>query len=251
MSEELLKVIVVDDEAPARGRLVRILHELEGFSIAGEATNGIEAIDLCEQVTPDIVLMDIRMPGMDGIEAARHLAENSSSPAVIFTTAFNEYAIDAFDAQAIGYLMKPVRRDKLARALERASRLSRRQITALGEDKSTASPRTHLSARVGDRLRLIPWDEIQYFLADQKYVAIGLQDEEVLIDDSLKSLENEFGDLVFRIHRNSLVVVRQLRAVEKNSDGHYQVIVSGSNKRLAVSRRQVSALRKLIKNQTP
>lgn len=248
MSDETYNVLVVDDEAPARGRLKRLLDDIGGYACVGEATHGVEALELCEQHSPHIILMDIRMPGMDGIEATRHLSELESPPAVIFTTAYNEYAIDAFDAQAIAYLMKPVRREKLERALTHAGRLSRTQLDTLSTEASTKEPRTHLSARMGDRLRLIPWDDIRYFQADQKYVSIGLADEEILIDDSLKSLEEEFGDRVFRIHRNALVVVRHLHALERQPDGSQQVLIEGGKKSLAVSRRHVARLRKLIKS---
>lgn len=247
MSATTNKVIVVDDEAPARARLVRLLDEFDDFEAVGEAAHGLEALQIYEKEGADIVLMDIRMPGMDGIEAARHLAELQKPPAVIFTTAYNEYAIDAFDARAIGYLMKPVRKEKLVTALEHASRLSGRQIEALVEDEHTSSRRTHFSARIGEKLRLIPWEEVRYFLADQKYVALGLVNEEVLIDDSLRSLEQEFAEDVFRIHRNALVVTRHLHAIEKQSDGRYKAIMKNTDNKLSISRRHLSALRKLIK----
>jgi len=246
-SPTALQVLVVDDEAPARERLKRHLGEFDEFDCVGEAADGVNALTECEKHKPDIVLLDIRMPGMDGIEAARHLADFEQPPAVIFTTAYNEYAIDAFDAQAVGYLMKPVRNAKLLRALQHASRLSTPQLNALQADENETSVRTHLSARIGDKLRLIPWEDIRYFQADQKYVSIGLAEEEILIDESLKSLEEEFGDRVFRIHRNALVVVRHLRGLERLSDGSHVALTQSSTKELAVSRRHVAALRKLIK----
>lgn len=242
-----IKVLVVDDEAPARGRLKRHLSEYDDFEAIGEASDGLSALSECEQHKPDIVLLDIRMPGMDGIETARHFAELEDPPAVIFTTAYNEYAIEAFDAQAVGYLMKPVRSEKLHRALKHASRLSRAQLEKLQSDEAEASVRTHLSARIGDKLRLIPWDEIRYFQADQKYVSIGLADEEILIDESLRSLQEEFGERVFRIHRNALVVVNHLRGLERQSDGSHVALLNNCEKELAISRRHVAAVRKLIK----
>ncbi|MEM7083076.1 MAG: LytTR family DNA-binding domain-containing protein [Pseudomonadota bacterium] len=248
MSDRSYKVIVVDDEAPARGRLKRLIEDFDHYTCVGEASHGLQALEQVEAHQPHIVLLDIRMPGMDGIEAARHLSELDEPPAVIFATAYNEYAVDAFDAQAIAYLMKPIRREKLARALSHATRLTTRQIDTLATEANTRAPRTHLSARMGDRLRLIPWEDIHYFQADQKYVMVGLADEEILIDDSLKSLEEEFGDLVFRVHRNALVVVRYLRALEKQPDGSQMALVGDARKPLAVSRRHVSSLRKLIKS---
>lgn len=243
-----MKVLIVDDEKPARDRLRRLLEELDGYEVVAEAANGEAAIEASEAHRPDIALMDIRMPGMDGIEAARHLATSDTAPAVIFATAFNEYALDAFDAQAVGYLMKPVRRERLERALEHARKLSANQLDALREEDDTPHVRTHLSARVRDRLRLIPVSDVLYFQADQKYVAVGLPDEEVLIDESLKAIETEFGnDVFFRIHRNALVAIQHLRAIEKQKDGTYCALVRGSDKTLAISRRHVASLRKLIR----
>ncbi len=145
-----MKVLIVDDEKPARDRLRRLLDELDGYDVVAEATNGEAAIAASEAHHPDIALMDIRMPGMDGIEAARHLAASDTAPAVIFATAFNEYALDAFDAQAVGYLMKPVRRERLERALEHARKLSANQLDALRDEDDTPHVRTHFSARISD-----------------------------------------------------------------------------------------------------
>lgn len=243
-----MKILVVDDEKPARDRLRQLLDDAKGYEVVGEANNGRDAVTLADELEPDVLLMDIRMPGMDGVEAARHLSELDEPPAVIFTTAFNQYAIDAFDAQAIGYLMKPIRRERLLRALSHAKRLTQPQISSLRDEDGDDGARSHISARVRERLRLIPVDEILYFLADQKYVAVGLADEEVLIDESLKSIETEFGnDVFFRIHRNALIAVSHLRAIEKTSTGSYHAIVRGCDKTLAVSRRHVAALRKLIR----
>ncbi len=243
-----MKVLIVDDEKPARDRLRQQLEDLEGFEVIAEAANGHEALAACERCAPDVLLMDIRMPGMDGVEAARHLTTLADPPAVIFTTAYNEYAIEAFDAQAIGYLMKPIRRARLERALQHARRLTRGQLETFSEDTGEAA-RTHISARIRERLRLIPVADILYLRADQKYVAVGLPGEEVLIDESLKSLETEFGDNVFfRVHRNALVAVAHLHAIEKDREGAYHAIVRNSEERLAVSRRHVAALRKLIRS---
>jgi two-component system response regulator AlgR len=243
-----MKILLVDDERPARERLRQLLGDIGSVDIVAEADNGRDALAACERHTPDVVLMDIRMPGMDGVEAARHLAALDTPPAVIFATAYNEYAIEAFDAQAIGYLMKPIRRERLARALRHAQRLTVPQLDTLRERAGDDAPRSHIGARVRDRLRLIPVEDILYLQADQKYVAVGLPDEEVLIDDSLKSLETEFGrDVFFRIHRNALVALAHLRAIEKTRDGSFEALVRGSDKRLAISRRHVPALRKLIR----
>ncbi|MFK7887345.1 MAG: LytR/AlgR family response regulator transcription factor [Gammaproteobacteria bacterium] len=244
-----MKLLIVDDEKPARDRLRQIVADGDTHEVIGEAATGREAIDACEQHHPDVVLLDIRMPGMDGIETARHLTSLEKPPAVIFTTAYNEYALEAFDAQAVGYLMKPVRRERLERALTHAERLTVGQLDAVSDADQDSGPRTHFSARIADRLRMIPVSDVLYLQADQKYVAVGLPGEEVLIDDSLKAIEAEFGsDVFFRIHRNALVAVGHLRAIEKRSDGSNVALVHNSDKALDISRRHVASLRKFIRH---
>ncbi len=241
-----MKVLIVDDEAPARDRLKRHLDDLEGYELLDEAENGKQALDACNQKRPDVVLLDIRMPGLDGIETARYLSELDDPPAVIFTTAYNEYAIDAFDAQAIGYLMKPIRRSRLERALQHAARLTGSQIKAITSSE-TSKPRDHVCAKVRNELRLIPLDEIYFFQSDQKYTRVCYRDGEVLIDESLKSLEQEFQDRVLRIHRNTLVTKSELLALDKSGDGSYFARLRNATEELPVSRRLISSLRKTLK----
>lgn len=241
-----MKVLVVDDEAPARDRLKRLLEDLEGFELMAEAENGRLALEICNTQRPDIVLLDIRMPGIDGIETAQHLNSMEEPPAVIFATAYNEYAIDAFEAQAIGYLMKPVRQNRLERALRHAARLSPPQLEAI-TNSDTRKPREHLCARVRNQLRLIPLEQIYYFQADQKYTRVIYKEGEVLIDESLKTLENEFAGKVLRVHRNALVMSQKLAALDKQSDGTYTARLRGCEHELSVSRRLISSLRKAIK----
>ena len=243
-----MKVLIVDDEAPARQRLRRLVDELEDCEIVAEAADGIQAIEMTQAHDPDVLLMDIRMPGIDGVETARHLASLEKPPAVIFTTAYDEYAIDAFDAQAVGYLMKPVRRERLARAMRHASRLTRAQLSALsGEGEDTPERRTHICARTAGRLELIPLNEIYYFQADQKYTTVRHQGGEVLIDESLKNLEYEFAPDFVRIHRSALVAVAQLQSIERDADGKQFVVFRDSDDRLAVSRRHAAALKRRLR----
>jgi len=244
----MMKVLIVDDEAPARERLCRLVAELDGFEVQGEAATGQQAVDACVTDNPDILLMDIRMPGMGGIEAARHLTALEHPPAVIFTTAYNEYAIDAFDTEAIGYLMKPIRREKLEQALRRATRLTRPQLMAAG---GNSGARTQICARVREGLRLIPISDIACFRADQKYVVVYHDGGEVLIDEPLKDLEDEFSDSFVRIHRNALVALNRLRSVRRDSKGGYQAVVAGIAEPLSVSRRLAPALRKRLKTGLP
>ncbi len=242
-----MKVIIVDDEPPARDRLRRLIEEIDGCECAGEAGNGSEAIALVTRETPDVVLMDIRMPGMDGVEAARHLSTLEQPPAVIFTTAYDEYALRAFEAHAAGYLLKPVRREKLTEALARAGRLTKPQLAAIAAG-SNQRRRTHLSVRVRGELRLIPVEDIAYFLADQKYVTVRHRGGEELIEESLKSLEDEFQPDFVRIHRNALVATRHMAAIDRGEDGQYSVRMRDLPDVLQVSRRLASELLKRFRS---
>jgi two-component system response regulator AlgR len=246
-----MKVLIVDDEQPARDRLRRLLAELPGCEVVGEARDGRGALEACDRFAPDVVLMDIRMPGMDGVEAARHLAKLAAPPAVIFTTAYSEYAIDAFDARAVGYLVKPVRRERLLDAVRHARRPTLPQLRALGtEHPGLNQARKHICARVKDSLQLIPVDDVLCFLADQKYVALKTRNGEVLIDESLKELEEEFAGEFVRIHRNALVAIKFLAALEKNTDGHWVARLRHCDRLLAVSRRHLSNVRKCLAGNT-
>lgn len=229
-----LRVLIVDDEPPARERLRRLLEDLPDTLCVGEAESGEDAVRLADETSPDVVLLDVRMPGLDGIAAARRLAALPEPPAVIFTTAYEQHALEAFDAQASGYLLKPVRRERLAAALERAQRPSRAQLARLGDAPSV---RSHISVRVRDQLRLIPLDEVLCFVAEQKYTTVRHTRGEDLIEESLRSLEDEFGSRFVRVHRNALVAVAQIERIEREPDGHYAVHLRHGGGRLQVSRR--------------
>jgi two-component system response regulator AlgR len=232
-----LKVLIVDDEPPARDRLKRLIEEMGDCQCVGEAGNGQEALKLSDELKPDVVLLDIRMPGMDGVEAARHLADFEAPPAVIFTTAYDQYALDAFETQAVGYLLKPVRREKLERALQAATRPTRAQLAKLAKVSPAAARRSHIAVRTREGLKLLPVEEIRAFIADQKYTTIRHPDGEHLIEESLRSLEDEFEPDFVRIHRNSLVALRHIEAVERVADGGYAVRLRGNADLLTVSRR--------------
>ena len=237
-----LKVLIVDDELPARERLRGLLDELADVELVGEAATGEQGFQSAIELAPDVVLLDVRMPGMDGIETAQHLNALEEPPAVIFATAYDEYAVNAFDAQAVGYLLKPIRKEKLAAALAQARRLTRPQLQKL----ATSGPgerRTHIAARHREGLRLIPLEEIQFFLAEQKYTTVRHLKGEDLIDDSLRALEEELGAGFVRIHRNALVGVRFLERIERNSDGQHFVRLRGCEAPLQVSRRMAGELR--------
>src|SRR5688572_26321815 len=187
-----MRILIVDDEAPARERLRRMVEELGGHEVVGEAADGASALRAASTLGPDAVLLDVRMPGMNGLEVAYHLATLERAPAVVFATAYEDFAVEAFDARAVGYLLKPVRAEKLASALGRAQQLGR---DALGEVARSggAEARRNVCARVRGELRLIPIEDVVYFRADLKYVTVRHLHGEVLIEESLKALEDEFG----------------------------------------------------------
>ncbi|MGH8209857.1 MAG: LytR/AlgR family response regulator transcription factor [Steroidobacteraceae bacterium] len=237
-----LKVLIVDDEAPARERLKSLLVEIPDTEVVGEAANGQRSLMLTHELAPDVVLLDVRMPAMDGIEVARHLNTLAEPPAVIFTTAFDEYAVNAFDAHAVGYLLKPIRKEKLAAALARAGRLTRPQLQKIAAANSEQR-RTHIAARHREGLRLIPIEDVQFFFADQKYTTVRHSNGEDLIEDSLRTLEQEFGAAFVRIHRNALVSVRYLERIERSGAGQHFVRLRGCEAPLQVSRRMAGELR--------
>lgn len=241
-----MKVLIVDDEHLARDRLSRMLSALDGVSVVGEAANGLQAVKLTAELQPEIVLMDIRMPGMDGLEAAQHLAGFDEPPAVIFCTAYEEHALEAFDLQAVGYLLKPVRKEKLADALGKSQRVNKAQLVALSEDETPR--RTHISARTRRGVELIPIEKIAFFQADQKYVTVRHGDSETIVDDTLRELEDEFSDRFVRVHRNALVAAAHVVGLDKTSEGHFQIRLRDVDVALDVSRRHVAAVRKFVKN---
>lgn len=241
-----MKVLIVDDEPPARERLRSLLGEFADCEVAGEAGNGNDALAACATLKPDVVLLDVRMPGLWGIEVAQHLSTLSDAPAVIFTTAYGDHAIDAFDAQAIGYLLKPIRKEKLARALTHASRISAPRLMQAARSANIQHRREHVCARLGEQLRLIPLTEIYYFYADQKYVTVKHKNGQDLIDEPLKELGEEFGADFIRIHRNALVAEKQIAAIERNDDG-YVVRIRDCEATLQVSRRHATELLRRVK----
>ncbi len=243
-----MKVLIVDDEKLARERLVRMVDSLDDYEVAGVAESGDDAIRQAIKHEPDVVLLDIRMPGTDGMSAAAQLGTLAAPPAIIFCTAFGEHAIEAFDVNASGYLMKPVRRQALVDALGKVATVNKVQMESIAgrDEEANHRSRTHISAKTRRGIELIPLTEVKFFQADHKYVTVRHEGGEVLIDDTLRDLESEFGDRVVRIHRNALVMMDHLEGLERDPSGHYQVRMRGIEERLDVSRRHVSGLRRLV-----
>lgn len=243
-SPSTLSVLIVDDEAPARARLRDLLADIAAEvpnAVVGEAANGVLALEAIEGRAVDVMLLDIRMPKMDGIELARHLGRLESSPAIVFVTAFDSYAVQAFELNAIDYLVKPVRAQRLAAALLKLKR-QRSVVEPKVLENLQQGARMHLSCHERGRLLLIPVADIIYLKADLKYVTARTASREYLLDESLMHLEEEFSERFIRLHRSVLVAKSAIAGFEKSvgedSKTQWQALLHGVSERLPVSRRQ-------------
>ena len=252
MTSAKLRIAITDDEAPARNRLKNLLEdvsEMIPIELVGEAENGARLLDLLENREADVVLLDIRMPEMDGLETARHLQKLDEPPHVVFTTAYDDYAISAFELHAIDYLVKPIRLRRLHDALARARSITRISLDVLKD--IAPGVRTHLSVHERGKVQLVPVSEILYLRAELKYVTIRTAERELLIEESLSRLEEEFKDRFVRIHRNCLVAKDHIESFEKdnqdNADARWVIRVRGIDEALPVSRRQQPLVRQLGK----
>jgi len=248
---ETLRVVIVDDEAPARSRLRDLLADCAdelALAVVGEAANGRAAIELMAAVPADVVLLDVRMPDMDGIEVARHLQKFERPPAVVFATAYDEFAIRAFEVHAIDYLLKPIRLARLKEALARARSVPPRPGVL---NEIARAPRTHFSAQERGKVYLIPIAEVLYLKAELKYVTVRTTAREHLIEEPLNKLEEEFGERFVRVHRNCLVARAAVRGFERalqDGEAHWEVLLNGVEERIAVSRRQQHVVREFGKS---
>lgn len=243
-----LNILIVDDEAPARNRLRELLADCAAtlpLAVAGEAANGREALEFAENQDIDVALLDIRMPEMDGLETAEHLLRLAHPPAVIFTTAYDSYAVQAFEVNAIGYLLKPVRPERLLAALTKAAAAPPPRPENLRA--AASEPRRHLSMSERGKITLIPVADILYLRADLKYVAARTVEREYLLEESLAHLEQEFGERFVRIHRSCLVAREAITGFEKDGEGGWVVLLRGCAEKLAVSRRQQHIVKELAR----
>jgi two-component system response regulator AlgR len=243
-----LKVFIVDDEAPARERLKELLDDIAAevpTSVVGEARHGVEAVELVPASDAQVVLLDIKMPGMGGLEVARHLAALEQAPRIVFVTAHDRHAVEAFDLNALDYLLKPVRAERLAAALRKAA-------VPEGEKLANAAdaPREYLSVPERNRIVLVPVRDVLFLRAEQKYVTVRTREREYLIEEPLVALEREFEVRFVRIHRNCLVARTAIRGFERapgeEDEAHWLVVLDGLEERLPVSRRQWPLLRDLV-----
>jgi two-component system, LytTR family, response regulator AlgR len=250
MADAPIRVMVVDDETPARRRLRELLDDCSAslpIAVVGEAANGREALDLMQLAPPDLVLTDINMPDMDGIELARHLLKLPHPPVVVFTTAFHEHALEAFEVNAVDYLVKPVRVQRLLLALQKVQRL--RPLSAERISHLPSNARRFLSVTERSRVVLVPIDDVIFLKAELKYITIRTKDREFLLEESLTRLEQEFGHRFVRVHRNCLVARDAVRGFDRrvNDDGdaHWEVLLNGLDETIPVSRRQQGIVREL------
>jgi two-component system, LytTR family, response regulator AlgR len=234
-----LRILIADDEVPARNRLRELLAEIPETIITGEARNGMEALTMAEQEPPNVMLLDIRMPGMDGIEAAGHAHKLTAPPSIIFTTAYDTYAMQAFELNAVDYLLKPIRLERLANALKKARALLPEQLREIGQLRPQ---RTHFSVSERGRVLLIPLADVIYLRAELKYLTVRTREREYLIDESLTQIEEEFSDLFIRLHRNCLAARTSILGFEKckeaDGESHWVALLKDVPDVLPVSRRQ-------------
>ncbi len=242
-------VLIADDEPLARERIHRLVDAIPGYRVCSEAGDGHEVLTAVARHSPDIVLLDIRMPGMDGMEAALQLQSLNSPPAIIFCTAFDHYAIDAFEVQAVAYLLKPVRKEALSDALIRAGRVNRVQLQAIQAREQPSNGQ--LAVKTYRGTVLIDMVSVRYCEADQKYVTLHHGKGETVTDYTLKELESAFPDTLLRIHRNTLVGVSHIQGLTRTGDGHWQLNLRDQHTALAVSRRHVSLVRQWLQEHRP
>ncbi len=248
----MLRVFIADDETPARERLKELLADIAAelpTVVVGEAASGLDAVAQLPESRAQVLLLDIEMPGMRGLEVARHLSGLELAPAVIFVTAHDRHAVEAFELNALDYLLKPVRAARLAAALNKASvdgPPAREQLA-----KAAAQAREYLSVTERNRIHLVPVRDVVYLRAELKYVTLRTRAGEHLIEESLVALEREFAERFVRVHRNCLVARAAVRGFERSAEGddepHWNVVLDGVPERLPVSRRQWAEVRVLVK----
>jgi two-component system response regulator AlgR len=243
-----LKVFIVDDEEPARERLKELLGDIAAelpTSVVGEARNGVEAVEQIPPSEAQVVLLDIKMPGMGGLEVARHLGALQNPPRIVFVTAHDRHAVEAFELNALDYLLKPVRAERLAGALRKAATPPQESL-----QKAAEAPREYLSVPERNRIVLVPVKDIVFLRAEQKYVTVRTRLREHLIEEPLIALEKEFAVRFVRIHRNCLVARAAIRGFERapgeEDESHWLVMLDGVEEKLPVSRRQWPGVRDLV-----
>jgi two-component system response regulator AlgR len=241
------RVFIADDEPLARERVIRLLAD-SGYEVCGQAANGEQALQGIGQLKPDIALLDIRMPGKDGLATALELSRLPFPPAVIFLTAYDDYLLEAFSVSAQGYLLKPIRREALLEAMQKAAKVTLAQLTRIREEMAHAHATEFLVAKTSKGEQRIPLSEVLYLQAEQKYVVIHAISGETLTDASLKDIEHLHPSLL-RIHRHTLINSTQLEALQRSADGSCSVQLRHCSVLLPVSRRLLPEIRQFLRHQ--
>jgi len=241
-----MRILVVDDEPLARERMLRLLATVAPDAQVFEAGGGEQALELAAARQPDLLLLDIRMPGMDGLEVASRLQSQAQAPAIVFCTAYDEYALDALDQQAVAYLLKPVREEKLRNAIERAGRVNRMQVAGLQEGDAG---RAHIVSETHNGVEMVAIEDLRCFVAEQKYVRAVHPDGSLLIPETLKELEQEFGGQFVRVHRNALVALAHIAGLRRDAAEGWRVELAGVEESPGVSRRHLAVLKERLKQQ--
>ncbi len=243
-----MDILIVDDELLARQRLVRMAEKIDAVERILEAENAEQALQFITREDPDLVLLDIRMPGKDGLTLAHQVSLMEDPPAIVFCTAYDTHALDAFGTGAVGYLLKPVKAEQLIQVIEKAQKLNKIQRAAASEKpQDNKNQRQHINAKTHKGVELIPLRDIRYFIADQKYVTVFHTQGEHLLDESLKDLQEEFGERFVRIHRNALVSRHHIEALERDTQGQFYIRLTNMDQKPLVSRRHVSDIKELLK----
>lgn len=238
----MLRTIIVDDEALSRKHFKHIAEQVGGMLLVGEAVNVVEARELYQRLQPEVIILDIRLPGTSGLDWARELSELPCPPAVIFSSAYESHALEAFRSGGDGYLLKPVRPDLLRDALAKVSKGSR----ALRSAAVPNGERRFLTIKSRRGLTVLPIEDVRYFYADQKYVMAVTEDGERVLDEALRHLETEYSDALLRVHRNALVTIEHVMGLKRLNSGQYQVELQGIEGGPVVSRRHLSEVRKRL-----
>lgn len=242
----MMDILIVDDEPLARLRLQKMVTDL-GYDVVAEASNSEQTFSAIAAYDPSLLLLDIEMPGENGLAIAEKISLLETPPAIIFTTAYDQYALEAFDTVAAGYLLKPIEKSKLEQALEKAKTLTKFQLVSSDRPPKNKG-REHIASKGHRGIELIDIKNIRYFMADQKYVMIISTQGDVLIDETLKDLEEEFVENFVRVHRNSLVSIKHILGLDRDQQGHYHVRLQDTDEKPMVSRRYTSKVKSLLKN---
>lgn len=242
-----MRVLVVDDEAPARRRLVRMLERLPDLQVIGQARDGCEALAMIRRLSPDLVLLDIRMPTMDGITLASGYPD---LPPIVFTTAHAEHALRAFDVAAIDYLLKPIEPERLARAIDRIrqrpTRLTPGALAGIVQQAlESGAPRARIVARSKNTVRVLDPRDVTRLHSSDKYTMVRHGGEELVLDESLATLEDKLAGYDFvRVHRGELVNIAHVRAIVSDAGETWVELSDGQ--RASVSRRLAPELRQRL-----